>query len=66
MKKLNVRFGDTQELRLKDTSEVLNLDVSKVARAAMLLGINQLLALASRDVAKAVDLALINELRARQ
>jgi|TARA_R110000850_G_scaffold29047_1_gene80459 hypothetical protein len=66
MKKLNVRFGDTQELRLKDTSEVLNLDVSKVARAAMLLGINQLLALASRDVDKAVDLALINELRARQ
>ena len=66
MKKLNVRFGDTQELRLKDTSEVLNLDVSKVARAAMVLGINQLLALASRDVAKAVDLALINELRARQ
>lgn len=66
MKKLNVRFGETQELKLKDTSEVLKLDVSKVARAAMLLGINQLLALASRDVDKAIDLALINELRARQ
>jgi hypothetical protein len=66
MNKLNVRFGDTQSIKLKDTSEVLNLDVSKVARAAMLLGINQLLALASRDLDKAKDLALINELRARQ
>ena len=66
MKKLNVRFGDTQELRIKDAANVLGLDVSKVSRAALRLGIDQLLALASRDIDKAVDLTLINEVRARQ
>lgn len=66
MNKLDVRFGDTQKLRVTDASEVLGLDKSKVARAALRLGINQLLALASRDVDKAIDLALINEVRARQ
>tara|TARA_R110002020_G_C16205975_1_gene766640 strand:+ start:652 stop:852 length:201 start_codon:yes stop_codon:yes gene_type:complete len=66
MNKLNVRFGDTQNLRLKDATEVLGLDTSKIARAALKLGLEQLLALASRDIDKAVDLALINEVRARQ
>ena len=66
MNKLNVRFGDTQKLKIDDVSEVLGIDNSKVARAALRLGINQLLALASRDVDKAIDLALINEVRARQ
>lgn len=66
MNKLNVRFGETQELKIKDAAEALGLDTSKVARAALRLGISQLLALASRDLDKAVDLALINELRARQ
>jgi len=66
MKKLNVRFGETQELKIKDAAEVLGLDVSKVSRAALRLGIDQLLALASRDIEKAVDLTLINEVRARQ
>jgi hypothetical protein len=66
MNKLNVRFGDTQTLRLKDAVEVLGLDSSKIARAALKLGIEQLLALASRDIDKAIDLALINEVRARQ
>jgi len=66
MNKLNVRFGDTQELKIKDATEVLGLDASKVARAALRLGLNQILALASRDLEKAVDLTLINEVRARQ
>jgi len=66
MKKLNVRFGDTQELRIKDVSEVLGIDVSKVSRAALRLGIDQILALAARDIEKAKDLTLINEVRARQ
>ena len=66
MKKLNVRFGETQELKVKDAADVLGIDTSKLARAALRLGIDQLLALASRDVDKAIDLALINEVRARQ
>lgn len=66
MNKLNVRFGDTQELLLKDAGEVLGLDASKIARAALRLGLNQILSLASRDLDKAKDLTLINEVRARQ
>ena len=66
MKKLNVRFGDVQELKIKDAVDVLGIDASKIARAALRLGLTQLLSLASRDVDKAVDLALINEVRARQ
>ncbi len=66
MKMLNVRFGDTQNLKIKDAVDVLGLDASKIARAALRLGLNQLLTLAARDVDKAVDLTLINEVRARQ
>ena len=66
MNKLNVRFGETQELKIKDVAEVLGLDTSKIARAALRLGITQFLALASKDIDKAIDLALINEVRARQ
>ena len=66
MNKLNVRFGDTQSLKIKDAVDVLGIDASKIARAALRLGLNQLLSLAARDVDKAVDLTLINEVRARQ
>jgi len=66
MKMLNVRFGDTQAVKVKDAVDVLGLDASKIARAALRLGLDQLLALASRDVDKAIDLTLINEVRARQ
>ena len=65
MKTLGVKFGDTQILRLKDLSEVVGIDNSKVARAALRLGINQILALSSRDLDKAVDLVLINDARAK-
>ncbi len=66
MKKLDVRFGDTQAAKVKDAVDVLGIDASKIARAALRLGLNQLLSLAARDIDKAVDLTLINELRARQ
>jgi hypothetical protein len=66
MKMLNVRFGDTQKLKIDDATEVLNIDASKVARAALRLGLDQILELASKDLDKAVDLTLINEVRARQ
>ena len=45
--------------------DVVGIDNSKVARAAMRLGIQQILALAARDVDKAVDLVLINDARAK-
>ena len=65
MKVLNVRFSDTQQLKIKDVSSVVDMDYSKVARAAMKLGLSQIQALASRDLDKAIDLVLINDARAK-
>lgn len=65
MKVLNVRFSDTQQLKIKDVSSVVDMDYSKVARAAMKLGLAQIQALASRDLDKAIDLVLINDARAK-
>ena len=65
MKTLSVRFSDTQQLKIKDVSSVVDIDYSKVARAAMKLGLTQIAALAGRDIDKAIDLVLINDARAK-
>jgi len=65
MKTLSVRFSDTQQLKIKDVSGVVDIDYSKVARAAMKLGLTQIAALAARDIDKAIDLVLINDARAK-
>ena len=43
----------------------MGTDASKVARAAMKLGLAQIQALAARDVDKAIDLVLINDARSK-
>jgi hypothetical protein len=65
MKVLPVKFSDTQTLKIKDVVEVVGTDASKVARAAMRLGLNQIQAMASRDLDKAKDLVLINDARSK-
>jgi len=65
MKMLGIQFSDTQALKIKDTALVVNSDSSKVARAAMRLGLMQINALAARDIDKAVDLVLINDVKSR-
>lgn len=65
MKTLGAKFSDTQILKIKDISSVVGIDASKVARAAMRLGLNQITALSSRDIEKAIDLVLVNDARAK-
>ncbi len=65
MKMLPVKFSDTQALKIKDMVEVVGIDNSKVARAAMRLGMMQIESLAARDVEKARDLVLINDARSK-
>tara|TARA_R110002051_G_C8511253_1_gene466416 strand:- start:228 stop:428 length:201 start_codon:yes stop_codon:yes gene_type:complete len=65
MKLLNVQFSEVQILKIKDAVEVLEITNSKIARAAMRLGMQQILALAARDVDKAKELVLINEAKSR-
>ena len=50
MKSLGAKFSDTQLLKLKDVSSVVGIDGSKLARAALRLGLQQIQALASRDL----------------
>ena len=66
MKMLPVKFGDTQMLSIKDMVDVLGIDNSKVARAALRLGLEQIKALASRDTEKAKDLVAINDAMAKR
>jgi hypothetical protein len=65
MKVLNVRFSEAQQLKIKDVAGVVEMDYSKIARAAMKLGLVQIQALAARDLDKAIDLVLINDARAK-
>ena len=65
MKVLPVKFSDTQAIKIKDVVDIVGTDVSKVARAAMKLGLAQIQALAARDVDKAIDLVLINDARSK-
>ena len=65
MKSLGAKFSDTQLLKLKDVSSVVGVDASKLARAALRLGLNQIQSLAARDLDKAVDLVLINDARSK-
>tara|TARA_Y100000310_G_scaffold299240_1_gene333895 strand:- start:4 stop:201 length:198 start_codon:yes stop_codon:yes gene_type:complete len=65
MKMLNVRFSDTQRLKIDDTAKSVELDFSKVSRAAMRLGIQQIITLAAQDPEKAKELVLINDAMAK-
>jgi len=65
MKVLPIKFSDTQALKIKDVVAVVGTDSSKVARAAMKLGLAQIQAMAARDVDKAIDLVLINDARSK-
>ena len=65
MKTLSVQFSDVQVLKMKDSVEVLGVSNSKIARAAMRLGMQQILALAARDVDKAKELVLINDAKSK-
>ena len=65
MKSLGAKFSDTQLLKLKDISGVVGIDGSKLARAALRLGLMQIQSLAARDLDKAVDLVLINDARSK-
>jgi len=65
MKTLSVQFSDVQILKVKDAVEVLGVSNSKIARAAMRLGMQQILALAARDQEKAKELVLINDAKSK-
>lgn len=65
MKQLNVRFSDTQALKVSDISELLNMSSSDVARAAMYIGLNEIMALASKDTDRGIEFTSLNAVKAK-
>ena len=55
MKSLGAKFSDKQLADIKETSIGLNVAVSKIARAALRLGLAQIDNMASKDMDKALD-----------
>jgi len=65
MKKIPVMFGEAQRLRLDELAVTVESNVSEVARAAMYLGLQQILILAAVDTEKAGELVAINNFKAK-
>lgn len=66
MKALPIRFSETARLRVEDTAETLKLNPSVVARAALRIGLQKILAVSSKDITEAQALAMMEDLNARQ
>ncbi len=58
---LNVRFSETQQLKIEDVVDALGVDFSKVSRAAIRIGIQEIISIASVDKERAKELVMIND-----
>jgi hypothetical protein len=65
MKPLNVRFPDTAKLKINDIGKSLDLFNSDVARAALMIGLEKIQALGSRDKQEAVNLVISQNLKCK-
>jgi hypothetical protein len=65
MEKLNVRFPDTTKLKINDISDALGLFDSAVARAALMIGLEKIQALGSRDKQEAINLVISQNLKCK-
>jgi len=66
MTPINVRFGDTQKLKLDDIANSLGMGYSEVARAAMYIGLKEIIALAANDVDRGIEFTSLNAVKAKQ
>ena len=65
MKPLNVRFPETAKLKINDIGEALDLFNSDVARAALMIGLEKIQALGSRDKQEAINLVISQNLKCK-
>lgn len=61
MEKLGVRFAKKQHLQISDLCEKFNLSQSKVARAALQIGLKSLREQCGDDQEKALQVILVQE-----
>ena len=65
MKQLNVRFSDAQVLKVSDISELLNMNSSDVARAALYIGLNEIMSMASANTDRGIEFTSLNAIKAK-
>jgi hypothetical protein len=65
MKQLNVRFSETQRLKLSDIATTLNMNDSDIARAALYIGLNEITSMASKDTDRGIEFASLNAVKAK-
>lgn len=65
MKQLNVRFSETQRLKLSDIAATLNMNDSDIARAALYIGLNEITSIASKDTDRGIEFASLNAIKAK-
>lgn len=66
VKKIEVLYSDSQQLKLSDLMDNLGCNKTDMARAAMMLGLNQIQELASRNKESAQELVAITAYKAKQ
>jgi len=65
MKSLGAKFSEKQLADIKETSLGLDVAISKLARAALRIGLAHIDNMASKDMDKALDLVLVNDARSK-
>ena len=66
MQPINIRFGDTQRLKLDDVANVLGMSYSEVARAALYIGLKEIMALSANDVDRGIEFTSLNAVKSKQ
>lgn len=66
MKKIEVLYSDSQQLKLLDLMDAIGCNKTDLARAAMYLGMNQIQELAARNNVSAQELVAFTAFKAKQ
>ena len=65
MKMLGVKFSDSQHLKLADVATMLGMSKTDIARAALYIGLNEIVSLSSKDVDRGIEFASLNAVKAK-
>ena len=65
MKQLNVRFSETQRIKLSGIASTLNMIDSDVARAALFIGLNEIEVTANKSVDRGIEFTSLNAIKAK-
>ena len=65
MKILGVTFSDSQQMKIGEIADLLGLSKSDVARAALYVGLNEVLAIASKDLDRGIEFASLNAVKSK-